>query len=173
MTKNCRFFSVSPEQTREAGRLLGRLIQGRILIFLSGEMGAGKTCFTQGIGVGLKGSADFCVTSPSYTLMNLYPGRLDIYHFDLFRLSCEEDLENIGFSEYLQKEGVVIVEWAERIDTSRFEGLTALFHYRDENCRELVFSAQGEEGESLLICFCRQLAEKFPGREEQSPQDDR
>ncbi len=160
MSEEFRLISTSPEQTREAGRLLGGLLQGPVLIFLIGEMGGGKTCFTQGIGAGISGAAEICLTSPSYTLMNFYPGRLDLYHFDLFRLHGEEDLEDIGFSEYLEEDGVVVVEWADRIDCSRRDGLLVRFDYQSETRRLLVFSASGEAGEKLLRRFCRELTAK-------------
>ncbi|MBN1140745.1 MAG: tRNA (adenosine(37)-N6)-threonylcarbamoyltransferase complex ATPase subunit type 1 TsaE [Deltaproteobacteria bacterium] len=153
MSGQRRLLSSSPEETRALGRLLGGLLRGAMHLFLVGEMGAGKTCFTQGLGEGLKGEAELFVSSPSYTLMNLYPGRLDLYHFDLFRLHGEADLEDIGFSEYLGRDAVVAVEWADRIDHQRFEGLHIRFAERGENCRELIFGARGAAAEELLELF--------------------
>ena len=160
MTEVCRLISSSPVQTREAGRLLGSLLEQGMLIFLIGEMGGGKTCFTQGIGAGIRGATEIFVTSPSYTLMNLYPGRIDLYHFDLFRLSCEEDLDDIGFGDYLRGGGVVVVEWADRIDFSRHDGLCIRFDYLSETRRELVFSALGAQGEKLLRRLCTEMNKK-------------
>jgi len=166
MIQGCCLISVSPEQTREVGRILGSLLEKPVAIFLIGEMGGGKTCFTQGIGAGIGGAAGLRVTSPSYTLMNFYPGPIDLYHFDLFRLGGGEDLEDIGFAEYLRKNGVVVVEWADRIEYSGYDGLCIHFEYLSETRRKLTFSALGLPGEKLLRRFCREVegrVETLPG----------
>jgi tRNA threonylcarbamoyladenosine biosynthesis protein TsaE len=97
-----------------AARLVGRLAGGAV-IALHGELGAGKTQFVRGLVRGLGGEPR-AVSSPTFALLNVYPGgRLTVYHLDAYRVAGSEDFEAIGFSELLQQEGVVAVEWPERI----------------------------------------------------------
>lgn len=104
----------SPEQTFEVGRKLGERLEPGAVICLSGEMGAGKTAITQGIvkGVGIE---DY-VTSPTYTIVNEYDGKIPIYHFDVFRIEDGEELYEIGLDEYLCRQGICIIEWASYIE---------------------------------------------------------
>jgi len=96
-------------------RELAAGFQGDETVFLIGDLGAGKTVFTKGLaaGLGLKDVHQVC--SPTFTLMNVYQARVPIYHFDLYRLPGSDDVLNLGFEDYLG-EGVVIVEWAEKIE---------------------------------------------------------
>lgn len=98
----------SEEEMEWLGRQLGGLLQAGDLVCLSGELGAGKTTFTRGIAGGLdyKGR----VNSPTFTLMNVYQGRVPVYHFDFYRLGTG-DLADLGLEDYLEGEGVCIVEW--------------------------------------------------------------
>lgn len=84
------------------------------MVFLIGELGAGKTIFAKGIaaGLGLKDTRSVC--SPSFTIMNIHRARFLIYHFDLYRLEKSSDILDLGWEDYLER-GVVVVEWAERI----------------------------------------------------------
>ncbi len=105
------WISSSPDATRSLGSCVGQLAYTGLLVLLEGELGAGKTCFVQGIGTGL--GVEERVKSPSFVLVNEYEGRLPIYHLDLYRLE-EDDLFDVGLSEYLEAPGVIIIEWAER-----------------------------------------------------------
>lgn len=140
----------SPQETRRLGELLGSLVARPTLIWLAGDLGAGKTCFTQGLGQGLGVPAEEPVTSPSYTLMNHYQGRLPLYHFDLYRLSHPDDLEDLGFAEYLDGDGVTVVEWADRFDDRQREGLTIRISRVDEHTRHIDL-LPGAEDEALLV----------------------
>ncbi|PLX83621.1 MAG: tRNA (adenosine(37)-N6)-threonylcarbamoyltransferase complex ATPase subunit type 1 TsaE [Desulfuromonas sp.] len=142
--------TASPEETRRLGQLLGELIAGPQRIYLRGDLGAGKTCFVQGLARGLGVSPAEPVTSPSYTLMNAYSGRLQLFHFDLYRLAHPEDLEDLDLTEYLHGTGVAVVEWAERMPGSDQEGLMVDLEYEDECARSLIFRARGVGAESLL-----------------------
>lgn len=107
--------SNSPEQTRALGAIIANLIEHNLIICLEGDLGAGKTLFTQGFCHALKAKEQ--VTSPTFNLMNVYEGTKRIYHFDLYRLEQEEDLYEIGFYEYTDVEGedeVVLIEWPDR-----------------------------------------------------------
>jgi tRNA threonylcarbamoyladenosine biosynthesis protein TsaE len=148
----------SAGETQKLGALIGSLAVESVTIFLFGELGTGKTCLTRGIGQSLAGGEDVHVSSPSYTLMNLYPGRINLYHFDLYRLSGVDDLEDIGFEDYLQEEGVIVVEWADRAEDLIIEGLFIRLQHLDESRRRLVFTARGEKHQKFL----RQLSELWP-----------
>lgn len=103
----------SAEETMEIGRKLGSLLQGGELICLNGDLGTGKTAFTGGVAkaLGIEGY----ITSPTFTLVNEYKGRLAMYHFDVYRIADPEEMFEIGFEEYLESNGVVLVEWADLI----------------------------------------------------------
>jgi tRNA threonylcarbamoyladenosine biosynthesis protein TsaE len=103
--------SRSPEETQQLGRIIGEAAQSGDIILLSGPLGAGKTCLTQGIarGLGIKeGSA-----SPSYVLLREFMGRLPLYHMDLYRLEFNE-INELGLDDYLYGHGVCVIEWAEK-----------------------------------------------------------
>jgi len=150
----------SPDETRELGRLLGRFITGATAILLSGELGAGKTCLTQGLAGGLGIPDGEPVTSPSYTLMNHYRGRLDLYHFDLYRLSDPDELVDIDFAEYIYGNGVTVVEWADRFPGLETEGLRIEICYGEGESRNVRFRALGKDGEEVLAHLARRWREK-------------
>lgn len=99
-----------PEETAHLGYLLGTLAQPEDMFCLTGDLGAGKTCFSQGLARGL-GVRD-PVTSPTFTLINEYQGRLPLYHMDVYRLGGAEDMEDLGYEEYFYGDGLCLVEWA-------------------------------------------------------------
>jgi len=101
----------SPDQTRHLGVLLGRVLEAGAVVFLEGGLGAGKTCFAQGVARGLDVPEALPVTSPTFVIMNQYPGRLALHHFDLYRLAGPEDLETVGLEEVAGGSGVSLVEW--------------------------------------------------------------
>jgi tRNA threonylcarbamoyladenosine biosynthesis protein TsaE len=103
----------SPGQTLALGRRLAALLEPGDVICLFGQLGAGKTCLVQGICLGL--GAEEGAVSPSFTLVNEYLGRLPVFHFDCYRLDGPRDLDQIGYDDYLGRDGVVLIEWAERI----------------------------------------------------------
>jgi tRNA threonylcarbamoyladenosine biosynthesis protein TsaE len=104
----------SEKQTRQLGRRIGQLAAGGLVIALFGDLGAGKTVFVQGLARGLRIPEDTPIASPTYTLINEYPGVFRFYHVDLYRISDAAELEEIGFSDIFSDDGVVAVEWAER-----------------------------------------------------------
>lgn len=102
--------TVSPEETKELGKKIAALLQPGDVIALWGDLGAGKTAFTQGIGLGLEIKKN--ITSPTFNIIKEYQGVLPLYHFDLYRI--EGDLEQLGCEEYFYGEGITIIEWPER-----------------------------------------------------------
>ncbi len=113
--EHTQYTSGSVERTEAiAAELAGRLSGGEC-IALCGDLGAGKTQFVRGLLRGLGGNTRE-VSSPTYVLLNVYDtGRLTVYHLDAYRVSGGEDFEAIGFAELLEQEGIVVVEWAERV----------------------------------------------------------
>lgn len=106
------FCSHSPAETEAAGEALGwRLTPGTVLAY-QGDLGMGKTAFTRGLarGLGCPGR----VTSPTFTIVNEYEGRIPLFHFDLYRLGSADELFDIGWEDYLTRGGVCAVEWSER-----------------------------------------------------------
>lgn len=107
--------SDSPEKTREIARNFAEKVSPGDIICLSGEPGAGKTHFVQGFMQGM-GTTGQEVTSPTFSLIHEYSGRLKVYHFDCYRLSHHEEALEIGAEEYLFGSGVCIIEWPEKIE---------------------------------------------------------
>lgn len=102
------------KSTEEFGKKLGLVLKGGDFIALTGGLGAGKTTLTKSIGLGL-GVEDY-ITSPTFALINEYKGRVDVYHFDVYRLESEEELLDLGYEDYFYSDGVTIVEWSNKIE---------------------------------------------------------
>ena len=102
----------SEEETAAAGARLGASLQAGSVLLLYGNLGAGKTAFVRGLARGL-GAHDDDVTSPTFTIVQEYPGRVTLYHVDLYRLE-EREVDDLGLEELVLGDGVVAIEWAER-----------------------------------------------------------
>jgi tRNA threonylcarbamoyladenosine biosynthesis protein TsaE len=109
------FRTFSAEQTKELGYKLGSTLHKGDIVCISGDLGVGKTIFSGGIGKAL--GVERYITSPTFTIVNEYDGVIPLYHFDVYRISSPEEMYEIGFEEYLDGEGVVIIEWAELIES--------------------------------------------------------
>lgn len=103
------------DDTRRLGVILGRISRPGDVILLNGSLGAGKTTLTQFIAEGLDVPAENYVTSPSFALMQEYPGRIPLYHIDCYRLEGEDDVEESGLMDYIVADGLSVVEWPERL----------------------------------------------------------
>lgn len=114
MSVQGEFITRSAEETLELGRRIGERLSGRAVFLLSGDLGAGKTVFAKGLADGL-GIDPGDVTSPSFTLINVYDGRLRLYHIDLYRLE-EGACRQLGLEEIFDEHAaVIVIEWAERL----------------------------------------------------------
>lgn len=134
-----RLISDSRERTVEIGRRIGSFLGRGDIVALIGELGSGKTTLTQGIARGLDVAENVPVVSPTFTLVNEYPGRLPLVHLDAYRLSGPADLEDMGYEEYFFGGGVVVIEWAEKIlDLLPDAAIVLRMAYIDENTRELI-----------------------------------
>src|ERR1051325_10187228 len=108
------FLSHSPAETEALGEQWGREAQRGMVIALSGDLGAGKTQLVKGIARGL--GVTMRVHSPTFTIVNVYSGgRLTLFHLDLYRLETREQILSMGIEEYLNPDGVAVIEWAERL----------------------------------------------------------
>lgn len=101
--------------TEILGRILGRNARAGDVLLLAGELGAGKTTLTQFIAAGLEVPPDCYVTSPSFSLLHEYPGRMPLYHMDCYRLVGEDDVEGSGLMDYIVADGLAVVEWPDRL----------------------------------------------------------
>jgi len=107
--------------------------------------------FVQGLARGLDVPADYAVTSPSFTLINEYPGRLKLFHIDLYRLGTQADLDDLGLGEILHGEGVAAVEWADKLtEAVGVERLEIRFDFGDDDRRRLRMVAYGQASLILL-----------------------
>ena len=106
--------SNSPDDTYELGRSIGESITPGSIIALDGDLGAGKTLFTQGLAAGLGITEP--VNSPTFTIMQIYEsGRLPLYHFDVYRIDDPYEMEEVGFDDFIYGDGVSVIEWPDRI----------------------------------------------------------
>lgn len=140
----------SLEETRRLGERLGRLLKNSDIICLHGELGAGKTSFTQGIAKGMDIARTF-ITSPTFVIANEYKGRLALYHIDLYRLNNTAEIEDIGLSEYLKGEGVTVIEWAEKAEGLLSEERLSVYLVNlGGDKRSLTFKAKGKRYEEIV-----------------------
>lgn len=110
------YTSSSAEDTQELGESLGEVLESGDVVCLFGDLGAGKTSIAQGIAWGVGFPPEDYISSPTFTLINEYVGRYPIYHMDFYRLQTAEEVWDMGIEEYLFGQGIVIIEWADRVD---------------------------------------------------------
>lgn len=143
------FESESIEQTEKLGILVGKLLSRGDFLALTGDLGAGKTAFTKGVAKGL--GIDVEITSPTFTIINEYHGNdISLAHIDVYRLKNPEELENIGFYDYLQ-DFVVVMEWADKVKEILPEDiLWADFKVSGENRRQIKFSSNSKHYDEII-----------------------
>lgn len=145
-----KIYTGSPEETVEIGKQLGKLLNLGNIVCLTGDLGAGKTAFTQGIAKGLE-VKDY-VTSPTYTIINEYEGRVPLYHFDVYRLNDVEEMHELGYEEYFFGDGVVVLEWADSVrDIIPPERLwITILNTKGDNSREILMEPTGEVYQKIV-----------------------
>ena len=145
--KEWKAYTDSIEETHALGRRIGESVSENMVILLSGDLGAGKTTLTQGIAKGL--GVKRTVTSPTFTILKIYRGRMPLYHIDAYRL--EGVSQDLGFEELLEDEGLTVIEWSQFIpELIPEEYLSVSIHLLDEDQREFIFEAHCSEYEALL-----------------------
>lgn len=148
MSAEIRVTTGGPDETRRVGETLGAEVQAGDVVLLSGELGAGKTVFVQGVarGMGYEGQ----VSSKSFVIMGEYAGRQKLYHADLYRLDDPEQVEDLGLGE-MTEDGVLVVEWPERGDWALPKGdVLVRFEVAGEQERVLMIQAATQRGEEIV-----------------------
>ena len=143
--------SDSPARTLALGECVGRSLVGGLVLGLVGPLGAGKTQLVKGIARGNEADPETSVTSPTFTLVHEYAGRLTLYHADVYRLQGSSELLGLGFDEWLRPDATVVVEWADRMrDVLPDDALWVTCAVTGDEQRMLRFEARGEvSGRSL------------------------
>ncbi|MDI6845158.1 MAG: tRNA (adenosine(37)-N6)-threonylcarbamoyltransferase complex ATPase subunit type 1 TsaE [Candidatus Saccharicenans sp.] len=135
--------SFSEEETFGLGEKIARELRGDELILITGELGAGKTVLVKGLASGLGVIDVDSVCSPSFTLVNIYPGRVNLIHVDLYRLEHPEEIADLGLEDYLGA-GVMAVEWAERLPED----------FRTDRTLEVLIGVESAESRLIKIKSC-------------------
>ena len=136
----------SEAETERVGKdLAGTLTVGSV-VALQGGLGVGKTAFTRGMAAGL--GIRHTVSSPTFTIVNEYPGRIPLYHFDMYRLEGEDELFDIGWYDYLERGGICVVEWSEKVTAALPKGsVTVSIESLNDNTRRIEIKR--DEGGNL------------------------
>jgi tRNA threonylcarbamoyladenosine biosynthesis protein TsaE len=142
----------SSEQSTALGRIVGQQLNSGLSLLLYGDLGSGKTAFSQGLARGLDVPEVYAITSPTYTLINEYPGRLPFYHVDLYRLKDPIDPEELGLDEIMEENVVVAVEWSDRLHPQDrpSQRLDLFFSVTGENQRSVNINGYGLGASNLL-----------------------
>lgn len=128
----------NPVETQNLGEEFGKTLNPGDVVALIGDLGTGKTCLTQGIARGIGIAVDEVVSSPSYILINEYNGNIPIYHIDLYRLENIAEIADLGIGEYVESDGVCIIEWAERMEEDLPQTCIKIYiTWEDENTRTI------------------------------------
>ena len=130
------YITNSPSETEAVGAALGRIVPAGTVIAYCGDLGAGKTAFTRGLARGLGYKEP--VTSPTHTIVNEYlGGRLPLFHFDMYRLASSDDLWDIGWEDYLDRNGICAVEWSENVADAMEDAIVITIHKTGEQSRRI------------------------------------
>ena len=139
----------SPEETQQLGRMLGQLAMPGDIYLLVGQLGAGKTCMTQGIAWGL--DIHEYTSSPTFVIMREMHGRLPLYHMDFYRLDNIAEISDLGLDDYLYGRGLCVIEWAEKgLDVLPQEHLLVRITYRSDTERSIEITPFGLHYEEML-----------------------
>ncbi len=143
--------SFDEAQTHRLGALIGERAQPGTAIALHGNLGSGKTVLVRGLAQGLEVPQTFRVTSPTYTLIHVYPGRMPLIHADFYRLAAPVDPEDLGMDDLPGAEGVTVIEWPERlVPDPAWDRITVEFQIVNETQRRIRLSAHGRIAAGLL-----------------------
>ena len=141
----------SLDETRALGETTGKHLDPGTILALTGDLGSGKTTFVQGLAKGLDVPDDYYITSPTYTLINEYPGRYHLFHVDLYRIENCADFDDIGLYEILRSDGVVAIEWADKLPKNLLaEYLAIHIEILNNESRKISMTVHGVRGENLI-----------------------
>ena len=133
--------SLCEEDTEHAGAELAKRLGAGTVVAMRGELGAGKTAFVRGMAAGL--GIRSRVTSPTFAIVNEYPGSPELIHFDMYRLSCEDELYDLGWDDYLERNAVIVCEWSENVPGVFENAVTVTIEKTGP--QERLITVEGEE----------------------------
>ena len=146
-----RIISKSVKETETLGRKIASVLSGTEVIAMFGDLGAGKTAFTRGLASGL--SFDYGVSSPTFAIVNEYNGKFNIYHFDMYRITSEDDLYSTGYYDYLDN-GIVIIEWSENIEYALDDNAIRITIKKTDDENHRIFTIEGLDEYENIISWC-------------------
>ena len=142
-----KFITKTREETISLGEKLGKLLPANSILAMNGDLAAGKTTFTKGIGIGL--GIKQVINSPTFNILKIYEGSKTLYHIDAYRL--EENPYNLGFEEYMDDDGIMVIEWFDYMkDMISNDYLELKFKYIDDETREIEFIPHGSKYDDVL-----------------------
>ena len=150
VTRSITLYTFGPDETQRVGCLIGQYARPRDVYLLSGPLGAGKTCLTQGLARGL--GVEGYVRSPTFVLMTRHQGRLTLHHIDLYRIGSPAEAWDLGLDEQLFDSGVCVIEWAERAEELLpLDAMWLEFSYGESGDeREITLDTESERYDALL-----------------------
>lgn len=137
------YVSHNESDTEAFGRALAKKFPVPCVLCLYGELGAGKTAFVRGLASGLGITAT--VSSPTFTIVNEYPGTPELIHFDMYRLRGSDELFDIGWEDYLSRHAILVVEWSENVEDA-FTGSEIVIRFEKRSETERLITVEGEFG---------------------------
>ncbi len=140
------------------GKKIGQQARPGDVITLSGDLGAGKTTLTQAIGLGLQVPQECYITSPTFSLLHEYPGRIPLYHMDLYRLGGEDEVAELGFEDYIYGTGLTVIEWPNRLGElfpDDYLNIDIKIDDADENCRTIILTPYGGDWQTRIILLVK------------------
>jgi tRNA threonylcarbamoyladenosine biosynthesis protein TsaE len=144
----------STSETIRMGKRLGRLLEPGDVVALVGDLGTGKTQFIKGLAEGVGVGKATYVSSPSFTLINEYQGRIPLYHIDLFRLESEREVEGLGLEEYVRGNGITAIEWADKVSSLLPDELLLIkILYTGEHSRTIEIMPKGKRYKKMIEGF--------------------
>lgn len=157
------FQTKSTSETIRIGRHIGSLLMPGDVVALAGELGTGKTQFIKGLAAGVGVGKPTYISSPSFTLINEYPGKTPFYHIDLFRLKTKREADELGLEEYFHSGGIAAIEWADKIPSLLpNEMLWIQISYTGKNTRSIEIIGRGKQCEKLVSSLESQVSSFKP-----------
>lgn len=161
MISDISIITYSHKETCLFGELVGEIVPKGTVLTLEGDLGSGKTTLVQGLAKGLGVSDTYYITSPTYTLIHEYTGKCRFFHVDLYRLTNPLELEELGFEEILSGDGVVAIEWPDRLPRNYAATcLSIKLDTVDEDIRKIIISSRGLENKDLIGEIGKKLKER-------------
>ena len=143
--------SGSLTETQSLGEKIGRKLDSLFMIGLSGELGSGKTSFVQGLAGGLDVPENYYITSPTYSIIHEYPGRIPLFHIDLYRIREKDEIFETGLYEILDRFGIFAIEWPDLlVNDLPVDYMAIHFQIKNDDTRIISITAHGERAEDLI-----------------------